>query len=147
MWVGPVRRLRDRVVASHHSGTLYLVGMGASAVGAGVLYIQQEQEAKARRQLHREFDVLLSEARIKARADVETEGKRLKDMPALWTGVLTTVDHRLQGHVMLRGCRVGQTVDVLEEGVGASSRYVTVIDRETGAHGLHLAEWIERAPR
>ena len=43
---------------------------GASAVCAGLLFIEQEREARVRRQLNREFDTMLGKAREQARAEV-----------------------------------------------------------------------------
>lgn len=129
---------------SHHSGNLYLVGMAGSAAGAGLIYYSSERERKQREALLREFDGMLATAREQAREDTANKKVELEGKPTLWTGHILTVDHRLQGHLMLRGCRVGQQVDVLEEGVGQDNRYVTVIDRSTGAFGWVLAEWVER---
>lgn len=139
-----LRRALAAAQESHRSGRLYLYCMGASAVGAGLLYAEQERELRMRRQLHQEFDVMLGKARVQAQAELESEHSRLKEMPSLWTGVLTSADHRLQGHKMLRGCRVGQTVDVLEEGVGADARYLTVVDRSSGASGMYPSDWVEK---
>ena len=136
--------LGARVRSSHRTGSLYLVGMGASAAGACFLYLAAERDARQREGLMREFDTMLATARVQAREDTESKKKELEGMQTLWTGTLTAVDHRLQGHLMLRGCRVGQQVDVLEEGVGQDGRYLTVMDRSTGAFGLHLIEWVER---
>ena len=136
--------LAGRVRSSHHSGNLYLAGMVGSAAGAAGMYWATERDRQRREDLMKEFDSRLAAARVQAREDTESRKAALQDKPTLWTGKLTAVDHRLQGHLMLRGCRIGQEVDVLEEGVGQEGRYLTVIDRNTGAFGMHLIEWVER---
>jgi hypothetical protein len=137
-----MRRAMALVRSASESGNLYLVGMAASATGAGLLYTIAERDARSRRQLHNEFEHTLSLAREQAQAEVKRRDEDLKDRPTLWRGVLTSADYRLQGHLMLRGCRVGQEVDVLEEKVGQEERYLTVIDRKTGQTGWYLAEWV-----
>ena len=76
---------------------------------------------------------------------METEATlaRLEGARTLWSGVLTATNHTLQGHTMLRGCRVGQRVDVLEEDMGVTGEYLTVIDRSRNALGLYPAKWVD----
>mmetsp|Transcript_1888 Transcript_1888/g.5348 ORF Transcript_1888/g.5348 Transcript_1888/m.5348 type:complete len:148 (+) Transcript_1888:35-478(+) len=136
--------LGARMRSSHQSGNLYLVGALASAAGTGLLYVSERREVQQRRDLEQEFDNMLAKARVQAKEETAQKLAELDGKQALWTGTLTMVDHRLQGHMMLRGCRVGQEVDILEEHVGQEGKYVTVIDRKTGAFGWHLAEWVDR---
>ena len=137
--------LGARVRSTHRTLGPAGYGMVFSAVGAGLMYWQTQRDTKRREALLAEFDTMLAKARVQAKEDTATKKLELAAMQTLWTGTLTAVDHRLQGHLMLRGCRVGQSVDVLEENVGSDGRYLTVIDRSTGAFGLHLADWVEKA--
>ena len=115
-----------------------------SAAGAGGLYWASERDRQRRADLMREFEGRLAAARVQARDETVVRLAALEGKQTLWTGKLLAVDHRLQGHLMLRGCRVGQVIDILEEGVGQDGRYLTCIDRNTGAVGMHLSEWVER---
>ena len=139
-----LRRLTSAARASHHSGNLYLGGAIISGVGAAALWIAQERDAQLRASLNADFDDALATARAKAREDTEATASKVKQLPTLWTGTLTMADPRLKGHLMLQGARIGQTVDVVEEGVGSDGRYLTVVDRSTGEIGMHLVDWIEK---
>jgi hypothetical protein len=139
-----LRRAFTTLRTRDHSGNLYLAGMVGSAAGAGGLYWASERDRQRRADLMREFEGRLAAARVQAQEETEARKAALEGKQTLWTGKLLAVDHRLQGHLMLRGCRVGQVIDILEEGVGQDGRYLTCIDRNTGAVGMHLSEWVER---
>lgn len=133
-----------RATQAHRSGTLYLGFAAATTAGAALTYLSWESDKQQRHQLRMEFNNMLVAARVEAEKETAAKQLQLEGLQTLWTGKILTVDHRLQGHLMLRGCRVGQEVEILEEGVGQDKRYLTVIDRATGAFGLYLPEWIER---
>jgi hypothetical protein len=138
-------RASSRIAAAHRSGNLYAVLSGASAVGAGSLYVMTLREAEDRRRLEADFDAVLAAQRIKAREEVDARAERLRNAPVLWDGVVLQYDASLQGHAMLRGARAGAAVEVLEEAVGDKKKYLTARDKVTGSLGMLPMEWVRPA--
>ena len=89
---------------------------------------------------------MMADARHKAAEETAERDAKLKDAPAIWSGVLTRHDVSLQGHVMLRNVRAGAAVEILEENVGDENKYHMVRDVATGALGLHPAAWVSERP-
>lgn len=136
------RPLAARLAASEKSGNVYLVGMLGSAASAAALYASMKSAEQQRCDLRHELE---NNAWAAARADTRERLNRLGDLseaPVLAQGVLTKASRHMVGHMFLRGARVGQEVDVLEEGVGPRAGYLTVIDRSRGELGMYPARWV-----
>ena len=133
-----------RFVALERSGDLYLYGALAAGTGAAVLAASLRRDDLRRRELASQLDQQLAAARRRARSETLALAKKFEEAETLWSGVLTHANPTLQGHLFLRGSRVGQEVDILEEKAGPRAVYLTVRERTRGTLGLYPASWVER---
>ena len=69
--------------------------------------------------------------------------QRLKELEVLYSELAGNRSAAVVAEMQLQQGRGGGG-DVLEEGVGQDSKYLTVIDRETGMFGLYPIAWVER---
>jgi hypothetical protein len=117
---------RRRFLSNNHTsrqaqpkrGGGYLIGfgwalLGVVAVDQALQYYQDQQRA----------EISATLADMQRQADFEQAADWPQDLPVLWEYQIGRIEASLDGVKMLRNIQIGDTVEILQEGVGPNRAY------------------------